>query len=104
MLKGALSLLLLRLLAEEDGYGYGIVTRLHASGFPDLGESTVYPALTRLESSGLLESHLRRSSTGPARKYYRTTHTGRAELERLTAAWADLTNAVDAIIGKEAPS
>ena len=43
MLKGVLSLLLLRLLAAEDGYGYAIVTSLKGAGFPDLIEGTVYP-------------------------------------------------------------
>ena len=76
MLKGVLSLLLLSVLREEPGYGYGIVTRLKAAGFEDLAEGTVYPALARLESAGLLQSHLEPSSNGPARKYYRTTPAG----------------------------
>ncbi|MBW3086084.1 hypothetical protein KEM60_02295 [Austwickia sp. TVS 96-490-7B] len=94
MLKGVLSLLLLRLIADQDGYGYGIVTRLQQSGFPDLAESTVYPALTRLESAGHLESYLLRSVAGPARKYYRMTDSGRTELARADAAWTALVTAV----------
>ena len=47
MLKGVLSLLLLSLLGQAEGYGYSIVTRLKAAGFEDLAEGTVYPALTR---------------------------------------------------------
>ena len=38
MLRGVLALLLLRLLAEADGYGYAIVTRLQEAGFTDLFE------------------------------------------------------------------
>lgn len=45
MLKGVLGLVLLQLLDEGDGYGYGIVTRLQEIGFDDLAEGTVYPAL-----------------------------------------------------------
>ncbi|MCB1252391.1 MAG: helix-turn-helix transcriptional regulator [Austwickia sp.] len=97
MLKGVLSLLLLRLLAAEDGYGYAIVTSLKGAGFPDLIEGTVYPALTRLEAAGHLESYLRRSESGPARKYYRITGGGRAELARGEAAWRDLVESVAAV-------
>jgi PadR family transcriptional regulator PadR len=97
MLKGVLSLLLLSVLADEPGYGYAIVTRLRDAGFEDLAEGTVYPALTRLESAGLLESYLERSSSGPARKYYRTTETGRAELAARTDAWRTLVTAVDTV-------
>ncbi|NNM45278.1 PadR family transcriptional regulator [Knoellia koreensis] len=97
MLKGVLSLLLLSVLVDEPGYGYAIVTRLRDAGFEDLAEGTVYPALTRLESAGLLESYLERSASGPARKYYRTTDAGRAELATRTDAWRNLVTAVDTV-------
>ena len=87
MLKGVLSLLLLSLLSQAEGYGYSIVTRLKAAGFEDLAEGTVYPALTRFETAGLLDSRLERSASGPARKYYRTTDLGRAELVTRAASW-----------------
>jgi PadR family transcriptional regulator PadR len=103
MLKGVLSLLLLSVLREEAGYGYGIVTRLKAAGFEDLAEGTVYPALTRLESAGLLQSHLEPSSSGPARKYYRTTPAGAAELAARGRAWRSLVAAVDTVTGAAPP-
>jgi len=103
MLKGVLALLLLSLLDADDGYGYGIVTRLKAAGFDDLSEGTVYPALTRLEGAGYLTSSLVRSGSGPARKYYRTTATGRDELARRTASWRALVAAVDIITTEGAP-
>jgi PadR family transcriptional regulator PadR len=97
MLKGVLSLLLLSLLSQTEGYGYGIVTRLKEAGFDDLAEGTVYPALTRLEAAGLLDSRLERSASGPARKYYRTTDLGRAELVTRAASWRTLVTAVDVV-------
>lgn len=97
MLKGVLALLLLSLLDAEDGYGYSIVTRLKEAGFDDLAEGTVYPALTRLEAGGLLESRLERSASGPARKYYRTTDLGRAELVTRAESWRTLVAAVDVV-------
>lgn len=94
MLKGVLGLLLLSMLSTADQYGYGIVTQLRAAGFDDLAEGTVYPGLTRLEASGFLESYLLRSASGPARKYYRLTDAGRAELAHRQTAWGDLVRSV----------
>ncbi len=68
MLKGVLPLLLLRLVADAEDYGYSVVLRLHELGLDDLNEGTVYPALSRLEARGLLGSRLVPSPAGPARK------------------------------------
>jgi PadR family transcriptional regulator PadR len=98
MLKGVLGMLLLRLLAEREDYGYSVVVRLQGAGFGDLAEGTVYPALTRLEAQGLLDARLVRSSSGPARKYYRPTDAGLAELERAGKAWNELADAVGGVM------
>jgi PadR family transcriptional regulator PadR len=98
MLKGVLSLLLLHLVAVREDYGYSLVLRLRESGFLEISEGTVYPGLTRLEAAGLLDSELVRSRSGPARKYYRATDEGRAELARSAESWAALARAVDTIL------
>ncbi|MFC7488419.1 PadR family transcriptional regulator [Knoellia sp. CPCC 206453] len=94
MLKGVLGLLLLSALSTSDHYGYGLVTLLRSSGFDELAEGTVYPGLTRLESAGFLESYLLRSDSGPARKYYRLTRSGAAELAHRRTSWSDLVQSV----------
>lgn len=104
MLKGVLSLLLLQLCTLQEDYGYSLVVRLQELGFRDLAEGTVYPALTRLESQGFLEARLVRSSSGPARKYYRPTETGAAELARTRADWLTLVQAVGSLVSQEVPS
>lgn len=98
MLKGVLRLLLLHVLADQDGYGYAVVSRLREAGFDELAEGTVYPALTRLEAAGLLTSYLQPSSSGPARKYYTISDEGRSELARGRHAWEDLSSAVRAVL------
>ena len=103
MLKGVLSLILLSLLRDDQDYGYAIVVRLREAGFADLAEGTVYPALSRLEAAGLLEASLVRSSTGPARKYYRATPQGRREGERATRAWNALVAGVATITSQQNP-
>lgn len=98
MLKGALSLLLLELVARQEDYGYSLVSRLRDAGFADLTEGTVYPALSRLRGAGLLESRLVRSSSGPARTYYVLTAAGEAEREQGRVAWSTLVDSVARVL------
>ncbi len=98
VLKGILSMLLLRVVDQSEDYGYSIVVRLQDLGFDDLAEGTVYPALTRLESKGLLSSRLVPSTSGPARKYYRPTPAGVDELERAQTAWIAVSQNVDRVM------
>ncbi|MFZ2164956.1 MAG: PadR family transcriptional regulator [Propionibacteriaceae bacterium] len=98
MLKGVLSLLLLSLCAEREDYGYSLVVRLQSAGFDELAEGSVYPALTRLESRGLLEGRLMPSPAGPARKYYAITPDGRLELARTETSWLGLVRSVAAVL------
>jgi PadR family transcriptional regulator PadR len=95
LLKGVLSLLLLRLLAEQESYGYEVVKRLHELGLTDVLEGTVYPALARLEREQHITSRLVPSNAGPARKYYRPTTAGYAALADGTAQWHALVATVD---------
>ncbi|GAB3107725.1 PadR family transcriptional regulator [Janibacter alkaliphilus] len=98
MLKGVLALLLLQLLEREDAYGYAVVVRLREAGITELAEGSVYPALTRMQQAGWLESYLEASGSGPARKYYRITDAGRAELTERRAAWGRLQQTVRTVL------
>lgn len=98
VLRGILTMLLLQLLADGEDYGYAVVVRLQVLGFDDLSEGTVYPALTRLEKQGLLESRLVPSDAGPARKYYRPTPAGLTHLDEVTDSWHDLRVNVDRVL------
>ena len=102
LLKGLLSIVLLQLLAEEESYGYDVVSRLQESGIEVL-EGTVYPALARLEREGRVSSRLVASRSGPARKYYRPTPAGYAELERGARSWRALTETVGAVLDRPVP-
>ena len=104
LLKGVLTLLLLRLLVDQESYGYEVVQRLHALGLSDVMEGTVYPALTRLEREGWLSARLVASPAGPARKYYRPTEAGRRELAAGTEAWNRLTAIVDDTLSRPLPA
>ena len=95
--KGVLELCVLELLSQGDSYAYEIASKLaDAIG---MGEGTVYPLMRRLSTDGLVETYLVESSTGPSRKYYRLTRTGRVALNEQREAWGKFRSAVDGIIG-----
>lgn len=104
LLKGVLSLLLLRLLAERESYGYEVVQRLQELGLSGIAEGSVYPALARLERESRVESRLIASRSGPARKYYRPTPAGRRALEDGTASWLSLAELVSPVLSRRPPS
>jgi PadR family transcriptional regulator PadR len=104
LLKGVLSLLLLHLLAERESYGYEVVQRLQGAGFTDVLEGSVYPALTRLQREGRVETRLVPSTSGPARKYYHLTPQGEQALVDGAATWARLVDSVDAVLKRPLPT
>ena len=103
LLKGVLSLALLRLLADQESYGYELVTRLHEIGLPGVQEGSVYPALGRLERDGHVTSRLVPSQSGPARKYYRISRSGYTELAHTEKAWNHLVRAMQPILAAAMP-
>lgn len=100
LLKGVLSLALLRLLAERESYGYELVTQLHGLGLTEIQDGSVYPALGRLERDGHVTSRLVASSSGAARKYYRVSPAGYAALAHIELAWQSLVRALEPILSR----
>jgi PadR family transcriptional regulator, regulatory protein PadR len=104
LLKGVLSLLLLRLLAERESYGYELVGRLRELGLHDIADGTVYPALARLEREGRVSARLIASRSGPARKYYRPTPDGYVALAEGVSMWQTLVGAADPLLSNPSPA
>lgn len=71
---------LLALLADRPGHGYELSQRLQSSaGMNWAGKpGTTYLNLRQLETSGFVVSALDPSGTGPARRVYQLTDSGRA--------------------------
>jgi PadR family transcriptional regulator PadR len=100
LLKGVLPMLVLLLLTEQESYGYELVTRLQADGLVDMSTGTVYPVLNRLERDGQISSRLVASPSGPARKYYRPTQAGSAELDAAIGGWTRLNETVRSVLDR----
>ena len=90
LLKGLLDIIVLRVLDDEDGYGYEILHRLRAAGFDELGDASVYGTLRRLYRAGYLSTYVRPSESGPHRKYYSLTEPGQKYLRQMRDAWEDV--------------
>ena len=104
LLKGVLSLALLRLLAERESYGYELVTRLRGLGLTEIQDGSVYPALGRLERDRQVTSRLVPSSSGAARKYYRLSAEGYAALAHTELAWRSLVRALEPLVSVPVPN
>ncbi|MGB3775632.1 MAG: PadR family transcriptional regulator [Leeuwenhoekiella sp.] len=93
MRKGVLEYCILSVLKEEDAYVAEILETLKDAKLLVV-EGTIYPLLTRLKNAGLLSYRWEESTSGPPRKYYGLTDTGKLFLNELTGTWDDLQQAV----------
>jgi len=51
-----------------------------SQGTISVDDNSIYRALNRFESTGIVKSELQQSSTGPQRRYYSLTNTGKTLL------------------------
>ena len=101
LLKGVLSLAVLAVLAEADGYGYDVVRRLRAAGLTEVGDASVYGTLRRLFGTGHLTSYVVPSEEGPHRKYYGLNDTGRDLLRQSAKAWRGFADTMGGLLDRE---
>jgi PadR family transcriptional regulator PadR len=96
---GVPELLVLRLLAEREMYGYELVQAIAqaTSSAITLGEGVVYPTLYALETRGCLKSR-KKVVDGRTRIYYAATASGVKQLAALTGEWRRITDAISTVI------
>jgi DNA-binding PadR family transcriptional regulator len=102
--RGHLDLLLLAVFRQGPAHGYSVITALRTAsrGTIDLAEGSVYPALHRLEDSGLLVSEWQPVG-GRRRRIYRLTPAGIEALKEEQSAWRALAGAVDSLLHSAVP-
>jgi PadR family transcriptional regulator, regulatory protein PadR len=98
--KGQLDLLLLSVLDSGPGHGYELIARLRtsSSGTFDLPEGTVYPALHRLETAGLIAAGTE-TVAGRRRRIYTLTTQGAGALVAHTTQWREHRDAMGRVLG-----
>jgi PadR family transcriptional regulator PadR len=99
---GTVALVLLGVLgrAAEPIYGYQIAKAIEG-GQPEvkmMKQGSLYPVLRSLERSGLLESRVQTSESGPPRRYYAITDRGRETLQEWIGIWRHSRDFVDAVL------
>ena len=75
--KGLLDVCVLAVLRRGESYGYKIIADV--APYIEISESTLYPILKRLESSGAVTAHSREYN-GRLRKYYAITERGQRRI------------------------
>ncbi|MGD6886916.1 PadR family transcriptional regulator [Staphylococcus shinii] len=94
--KGALELLVLLIINNNDQYGYSLI-QIIAKKIA-ISEGTIYPLLRRLVKEGYLNSYYEPSREGPSRKYYAITVKGNERLKKLTEEWNMFTESINSFM------
>jgi len=96
MRKGVLEYCILSILNGHDKYASEILITLKDAKMLVV-EGTIYPLLTRLKNAGLLNYRWEESTSGPPRKYYTLTETGKLFLKELDTTWDELRKATNLV-------
>lgn len=76
--KGLLEVCVLAAIRKEESYGYKIISDI--APYIEISESTLYPILKRLETSGAVTTRTE-AYNGRLRKYFRITEVGMAKIQ-----------------------
>ena len=106
LVQGTLDLLILKILALEPLNGWAIGLRLKqiSDAVLQVSDGSLYPALHKLEQAGWITAEWRQSENNRRAKYYSLTRPGRHQLERESASWNRLSQAISHIISLEETS
>ena len=98
-MNGVPELLILRLLQQQEMYGYEIVQaiRSRTDAVIAVGEGVVYPVLHGLEREGALRSR-RKTVNSRRRIYYSITPRGSRRLAELSESWTSLADAIQKML------
>ena len=101
LLRGNTDSLLLFLINQSgDTYGYRLIKEIEerSQGYFRFREGTVYPALRKLESDGLIHGEWKKLPNGQERRYYTMTDAGRALLAKKLDMWQSFASAMALIL------
>ena len=100
LVSGSAGMLVLRLLTEQDMYGYQITEQLatRSKNIFEMKSGTLYPLLHSLEQKGFITAY-EQTENGRMRRYYSITADGRIQLEEKAEEWSVFRTAVDVVLG-----
>lgn len=100
LLQGTLELLILKTLSLEPMHGWGISQRIQQLSREvfQVNQGSLYPALQRMKSRGLISSEWRTSEHNRRARYYMLTSAGENELARERSQWERSSAAVNWVL------
>jgi PadR family transcriptional regulator, regulatory protein PadR len=100
LVQGTLDLLILKILALEPLHGWAIGQRLKqvSRDVLQVSDGSLYPALHKLEQGGWITAEWRPSENNRRAKFYSLTRLGRRHLDRETANWSRLSEAISQVV------
>jgi PadR family transcriptional regulator, regulatory protein PadR len=100
LLQGTLELLVLKTLSLEPMHGWGISQRIQGMSRDVLQvtQGSLYPALQRMKTRGLITSEWRVTENNRKARYYALTAAGRRELARERSQWERSSLAVNRVL------
>ena len=100
LLSGSTAMLLLKLLEEQDMYGYQMIETLarRSDHTFDLKAGTLYPLLHTLEERGDIAAYLEGEGGTRPRRYYRLTAAGRGRPREKEQEWRRYVGAVERVL------
>ena len=89
LIQGTLDMLILKTLDLEPMHGYGISVRIEqmSKGVFCLNAGSLFLAIQRLESDGLIQGEWKPTENNRRAKYYAPTQKGRRRLNNETREW-----------------
>ena len=99
-LRGSLDLLVLKTLSLTHMHGWGISQRIQqvSKGALEVNQGSLYPALQRLEKSGLITSDWGTTDNNRRARYYRITAAGRRALGAEMENWRRFATGLEAVL------
>jgi PadR family transcriptional regulator PadR len=99
-LRGSLDLLVLKTLSLDAMHGWGISQRIQqiSKGVLEVNQGSLYPALQRLEQSGLITSDWDTSDNNRRARYYKLTASGRRALGKELESWRKFAAGLETVL------
>jgi PadR family transcriptional regulator, regulatory protein PadR len=102
LMKGTVEMMVLSVLVDADRHGLEIYDEIaqRSEGVLSVAEGSLYPALKRMETQGLIKSEWRASRNNRRARYYTLSDDGRRQLESKQRIWAEFAAAVGKVVSK----
>jgi PadR family transcriptional regulator len=102
LVQGTLDLLILKTISLEPKHGWAIAKRIQqiSNEVLQVQQGSLYPALHRLEQQGWITANWAESETGRQAKFYSLTADGKQQLDKETAQWNRLSQAINIVVAE----